>query len=471
MPLSTMSNMSSPTPSRYPDLPVPRTQSVTDFEIEHPKGTSSPSKQRRRGSDPEYDTQAAYRAALATLVKAKARPFAISGRVPMDPSNLKLFFRSQSGISHSLDFPIDVDVDMPPALDTLIAACLPHPSASGYAENETLFYPPSLPLTATLELANHPILEAVRNTLFPALPVGHYLTAVRDKLELWPKGNAITVQSRPLDNRVATVLVTLPVRFRGGSLVVRSVDGMEEKFYGRGGKGADLEWAAFLSDCDYEIQPVRSGCRMTISYAVQVKSFGPAGIQPDPLITPSDRFLDLLSPVLNMSRGRRIAFYLTGEYGVNPGEVLAESLVPTLKGGDSVLYHALKLYKLAPELRWTAGGYIWAVDQTVEFANETADSPTASVGRQPLSILSGARMPPIRGPFSSGSEPGEDDADDLRQRVVKSGAVPITDTDITIVSDIVTFPGLITKERVPFVSSMGEIEKLVVNVLMVVYIP
>ena len=37
-----------------------------------------------------------------------------------------------------------------------------------------------------------------------------------------------------------------------------------------------------------------------------------------------------------------------------------------LKGGDSLLYHALKVYKLAPEIRWTAGGYIWAPDQTVD---------------------------------------------------------------------------------------------------------
>ena len=218
---------------------------------------------------------------------------------------------------------------MPPALDVLIASCLSHPTVSEY-ENESLYYPPNLPLTATLELANHPILDAVRNTLFPSLPVGHYLTAVRDKLELWPKGNGLVVQNRPLDNRVATILVTLPVKFRGGSLLVRSTDRHEEKFYGRGGKGGDLEWTAFMSDCEYEIQPVRSGCRLTISYAVQLKSFGPAGIQPDPLITPSDYFLDLLSPVLNLSRGRKIAFYLTAEYGVNPGDVLAESLVPNV---------------------------------------------------------------------------------------------------------------------------------------------
>ena len=146
-----------------------------------------------------------------------------------------------------------------------------------------------------------------------------------------------------------------------------------------------------------------------------------------------------------------------------------------LKGGDSMLYHALKLYKLAPELRWTAGGYIWPVDQTVEIVNENPDSPTASVGRASLSGFSnGSRggMPPIRGPFgSSASEPGEDETDDLRQKVVKSGAIPLAEADIQILSDHVTFPGVIAREKVPFVSGMGEMEKLVVNVLMVVYVP
>ena len=244
----------------------------------------------------------------------------------------------QSGISHSLDFPIDIDVDMPPALDVLIASCVPHAQRSEYAETETLFYPPNLPLTATLELANHPILEAVRNTLFPALPVGHYLTALRDKLEVWPSGNAPLIQPRPIDNRVATVLITLPVKFKGGVLVVRGTDGLEERFHGRGGRPGDLEWTAFMSDCEYEIQTVRSGCRVTISYAVQVHSFGPAGIQPSPLISPSDAFLDHLSPVLNMSRRRSIAFYLTGEYGVNPGEVVAESLVPNVSPRVSLMH-------------------------------------------------------------------------------------------------------------------------------------
>lgn len=219
---------------------------------------------------------------------------------------------------------------MPPSLEVLIGACRPH-SPSGledFSEHESLFYPPHLPLTATLEIANHPILEAVRNTLFPTLPSGHYLMAMRDKLQVWLTGSGMRAQPRPNDMRVATLMVTLPVRFKGGDLVVRHADGGEEKYHGRGGRPGDMEWTAFMADCDHEIEPVTRGCRITISYAIHVKTFGPAAIQPDPLITPSDVFLDMLSPVLNMSRGRRIAFHLTSEYGISPADALAESLVP-----------------------------------------------------------------------------------------------------------------------------------------------
>lgn len=240
---------------------------------------------------------------------------------------------SQSGITHSLDFPIDVDYDTPPALDVLIAACRPLQSSDrdDFPDRESLFYPPNLPLTTTVELANHPILEAVRNTLFPSLPTGHYLTVARDKLEILVGGGRMGLQPRATDGRVATVNVTLPVRFRGGALVIRDPEGNEEKFFGRGGKSGDIEWTAFLADCEYEVETVQKGCRVSIAYAVFLKTFGPSGVNPDPLISPSDNFLDLLSPVLNVSRGRKIAFYLTNDYGVNPSEVLAESLVPDVR--------------------------------------------------------------------------------------------------------------------------------------------
>lgn len=168
----------------------------------------------------------------------------------------------------------------------------------------------------------------MRNSLFPTLPGGHYLQAVRDKLEILPTGASMDVQALASDSRVATVIVTLPVRYRGGVFVVHPPEGGEENFQGRGGKSGHMEWIAYLSDCTAEVEPVQKGCRITLSFAVHLKSFGPAGVTPDPLITPNDYFLDNLAPIFNILRGRTIAFYLTGDYGVNPADVLAESLVP-----------------------------------------------------------------------------------------------------------------------------------------------
>lgn len=231
-------------------------------------------------------------------------------------------------------------------------ACIPHASDLGErtSTRESLYYPPNLALSATLEIANHPILEAVRNTLFPTLPKGHHLIAARDVLEIVPKGGRMTPSPDPIDSRVATVIVTLPVRYHGGALVIRDGPngGRGEDIYRGGGKsntsaqghtgvGIDhLEWAAFLADRKYEVEEVTKGLRLTISYAVHVRSFGPGGYTPDPLITPSDRFLDLVAQILNIYHGKKIAFYLTGQYErrANPAEMLADLLVPYVSLGS-----------------------------------------------------------------------------------------------------------------------------------------
>ncbi|KAI0043047.1 hypothetical protein FA95DRAFT_1609701 [Auriscalpium vulgare] len=435
---------------------------ASDFEIEHGSSPGRASRQLGRPGAPVYTDETLLQDSIAKIISAKARPFTVSGRIPIDPAHLTLFFRTKSGITHSLDFPIDVDYDTPPALDVLISSCRPHPLLEDEGAADSLYYPTNLPLTTSLEIANHPILESIRNTLFPALPNGHYLTAVRDKLEIVTEGSRMSAQPPEGDSRVATVVVTLPVRYRGGALVVRSDEGEEETSNGRGGKSGHVEWTAYLANCTAETEPVQKGCRLTISYAVHLRTFGPSGLQPDPLITPSDYFLDNLAPIFNMLRGRMIAFYLTGDYGVNPAEVLAESLVPYLKGGDSILYHAVKLYKLSPELRWTAGGYIWPVDRTVEISPEVAEG----------SPYGGGRRRPLRGTFSTvyaDEVADEDEIDHLRYRVEESGALPLAEADIVMLADK-DMSGHISKERVPLVTG-GVLDKLVVNILLVVYVP
>jgi hypothetical protein len=59
-------------------------------------------------------------------------------------------------------------------------------------------------------------------------------------------------------------------------------------------------------------------------------------------------------------------------------------------------------------------------------------------------------------------------SDQLRMRIEESGAIPLSEAEIFILSDWV--PGPIAKNRVYFVSN-GELEKLIVNVLLVIYVP
>lgn len=220
----------------------------------------------------------------------------------------------------------------PPSLDVLIAACKPHATCEmdGFSDRESLFYPSDLPLTTTLDISSHPILDAIRTALFPKLASGQYLVAVRDMLEIVPAGGHMCPQPRIAqeEGTVATLVVTLPVRFKGGVLVVTDFDGNEEKYYGRGGKSGDLEWTAFLGDCDHEVESVQKGCRVTISYKILLKTYGPSPSPSQALMLPSDRFLDTISPILNMCRGKTIAMFLKEQYGFSPAEVLAETLVP-----------------------------------------------------------------------------------------------------------------------------------------------
>ncbi|TDL27905.1 hypothetical protein BD410DRAFT_712793 [Rickenella mellea] len=470
---------------------LPFTKSISEFEVERTERLGD----RRlnynipaHGSaDPTaYDNELLYQSSVAKLIEARARPFSISGQIPLDdPEALTLFFRSQSGITHSLDFPIDVEIDTPPALDVLIAACRPHATCEldGFSDRESLYYPPTLPVTATLELANHPILDAIRSTLFPSLATGHHLVAVRDKLEVIPTGGHMCPQRRIAknDGKVATIVVTLPVRFRGGALVIRDFDGNTEKYFGRGGKSGDLEWTAFLADCDHEVETIHKGCRVTMSYNVYLRTYGPTVSPSSTLVFPSDRFLDLISPILNMSRGRTIAFYLTGNYTFSPAEVLAETLVPHLKGGDALLYHSLKLYKLVPELRWAAGGYVWPVDRMVDFESEFnalggLRSPGSAASRRRTEAAVRFPTPSRVGGFkvdhySGLPNPEEEESEALRSRVEQSGAIPLSETDIHIVADKDAHEGSVTKERVPYMSGGGTLDKLIVNALLVVFVP
>jgi hypothetical protein len=240
-----------------------------------------------------------------------------------------------------VSFPVDTAGPTLPSFDAFVAAFQPAipPVGKGsiydLPSRHSLIFPSSLPYSLSLDLASHPILDTIRTILFPDIQAGQYLIVQRDRLELYAPGN-YAKNERDLhprsDGLVATIVVTLPVRFLGGALAVRQ-DMIQEKFTGRGTKSGELEWTAFHYGCETEIQRVEQGYKFTLSYNVFVRSFGPSGLSPNPLICPNDGLLDALVGLLNRARGLRIGFYLTQDYGISPAEVLAESVVPSVSAG------------------------------------------------------------------------------------------------------------------------------------------
>jgi hypothetical protein len=116
-------------------------------------------------------------------------------------------------------------------------------------------------------------------------------------------------------------------------------------------------------------------------------------------------------------------------------------------------------YNLVPDLHCMARGYVWPVDRVVDCSsNGVKGSPSKSHG-----------FPAVRGPYAPTYAVDPYDAKRLRRRIENSWAIPLSELDIILLTYWdVHWP--IGKERVAIVAG-SEIEKLVVNALMVTFVP
>jgi len=438
---------------------------------------------------------------------------------------LQLFFRTSKGRSHCVDFPVDIDHLPSPTFSLLYETCRQYveewehesPSSSSllrFAEftpastkgspkayaGTPYSFPKGLSFSTSLEISNHPVLDTVRDVLFPNLPHGHYLTAQRSGLELIPAGASSRATSptpssseNPSD-AVATLLVTLPVRFQGGELVVTHPEdslGTAERFRARGGKAGDIEWTAFLADCTYRWEQVTQGCRVSIVYHVCLKNTGDAQTIPRPSIIPNDRFLDAMTPLFSRARGRKLGFYLSGNYTLSPAEDLAAAIVSQLKGSDAMLFNAVRLYNFKTEFRYTAGGYVWSAKHSIQLLSQSEQpiSPTSSDDSNSIrrrdSIRSKSthrsRSSHVRRNSNSNSEGSGDSPtsvgrplmDDggqqsIQSQVIASGAVSMSESTVfALTAQSRRIQGPVTKLPVAFVSN-GALSRLWVNILLVV---
>jgi len=76
-------------------VPFPNPSTSADFEIER---ITSPRAQPRPPlgrAVSDYANEALLQSSIANVIAANARPFAVSGRIPVDPATLTLFFRTK----------------------------------------------------------------------------------------------------------------------------------------------------------------------------------------------------------------------------------------------------------------------------------------------------------------------------------------------------------------------------------------
>ena len=112
------------------------------------------------------------------------------------------------------------------------------------------------------------LLDTIASTLSPGAALAAELTDVI----VYPKGGKFARHKdtpRTAD-LVGTLVVGLPIAHTGGAFVVDDGGGSSQKFeWGKPTAAGTLPWVALFSDADHEIEPVKSGTRVTLVYALR----------------------------------------------------------------------------------------------------------------------------------------------------------------------------------------------------------
>jgi predicted 2-oxoglutarate/Fe(II)-dependent dioxygenase YbiX len=88
------------------------------------------------------------------------------------------------------------------------------------------------------------------------------------KLLVYEKGGFFLSHrdSEKHDRMVASLIVALPNRFEGGTLIVRHSAAKQQLTFSEAAEGKSPCYAAFYSDCEHEVQRVTDGVRLCLAY-------------------------------------------------------------------------------------------------------------------------------------------------------------------------------------------------------------
>ncbi|KAG7096265.1 hypothetical protein E1B28_003713 [Marasmius oreades] len=138
-----------------------------------------------------------------------------------------------------------------------------------------------------------------------------------------------------------SLIVVFPTPHTGGQVILRDE---EETFtFDSGtllaGSPDKLAFIAFLSDVEYEILPVTSGHRVTLTYNLSYSDPTPSRLLPKTDNAPN--LISALSALLEdpdfLPNGGFFGFSLAHSYPVTRGETVLDDLIPMLKGEDCMI--------------------------------------------------------------------------------------------------------------------------------------
>ncbi|KAK2734712.1 hypothetical protein FQN57_001482 [Myotisia sp. PD_48] len=142
-------------------------------------------------------------------------------------------------------------------------------------------------------------------------------------------------------SQFGSLVVCLPSPHAGGSLIVRH-EGKSITFDWDKRSASTIQWAAFYSDCEHEIERVTEGHRLTLTYNLYVSEPIGGALLPSPTLQPSNIPLygvlrELLGQEKLLTYGGVLGFHCSHSYPHNSKS--AELDLPrTLKGFDMALF-------------------------------------------------------------------------------------------------------------------------------------
>uniref|UniRef100_A0A6B2L5S8 Fe2OG dioxygenase domain-containing protein n=1 Tax=Arcella intermedia TaxID=1963864 RepID=A0A6B2L5S8_9EUKA len=150
-----------------------------------------------------------------------------------------------------------------------------------------------------------------------------------------------------------SLVINLPTAHKGGELIVRQHQ--KDQVFAFSSDENALQWAAFYSDCEHEIQPVTEGTRITLTYTLSTStsSLSTNLIHTSPLYTNLKALL--LDPTF-LPTGGLLGYTCRQDY-VGSSIITAEDVSRVLKGVDAqliavcdslgLLYRVVAIFKLS----------------------------------------------------------------------------------------------------------------------------